>query len=149
VTNLPLVPWHWNPQVSIASPPGIGCFKAGSEYVHGGISAQEMVVPRILVRSSQGAVGQARIGEVKWIGLRCRVTAQNSVAGMRADVRTRAADGGSSRVEGKKAKEVGTDGTVSLAIADDGDQGAAAVVVLMTADGTIIQSQPTVIGENR
>ena len=149
VTNLPLVPWHWNPQVSIASPPGIGCFKAGSEYVHGGISAQEMVVPRILVRSSQGAVGQARISEIKWIGLRCRVTVQNYISGMLADVRTRAADGGSSRIEGKKAKEVGTDGTVSLAIADDADQGSAAVVVLMTADGTIIQSQPTVIGENR
>ena len=149
ITNLPLIPWYWNNQVSVASPPGIGCFKAGKEYAHGGVSAQEMIVPRILVRTGQGVAGQALIGEIKWIGLRCRVMVQNHGAGMLVDVRGRAADGKSSKVEGQKAKEIGADGTVSLAMADDGDQGAAAVIVLMTADGTVVQSQPTIIGENR
>ena len=44
-TELPVVGWHWNPSVTIASPHGIGCFKAGKEYDHGGISLQELVAP--------------------------------------------------------------------------------------------------------
>ena len=35
--------WHWNPGVTIASPPGVGCFRASMEYSHGGMSLQEMV----------------------------------------------------------------------------------------------------------
>ena len=68
-TELPVVGWHWNPSVTIASPHGIGCFKAGKEYDHGGISLQELVVPRILVRPAAGAVEIAKIAGVKWVGL--------------------------------------------------------------------------------
>jgi hypothetical protein len=48
-TDHPLMPWRWNKEVWVASPPGVGCFKAGVEYTHGGISLQEMVVRRMTV----------------------------------------------------------------------------------------------------
>jgi len=150
VTNLPLVAWHWNEQVSVASPPGVGCFKAGKEYLHGGISAQEMVVPRITVRPLSGGGGQSHIAEVKWIGLRCRVTVENCAAGILADVRGRAVDSKSSKVEGQTPKEIGADGTVSLAIPNDADEGNAAVIVLLDGTGKVVLDQKaTIIGKNQ
>ncbi|MDB6112932.1 MAG: putative cytosolic protein, partial [Pedosphaera sp.] len=93
-TNLPVVPWTWNPAVNIASPPGVGCFKAGTEYVHGGISLQELVVPRLVVKAASGSAGQPKISEVKWVGMRCRVTIEATLPGLKADVRSRPADAG-------------------------------------------------------
>ena len=45
--------WHWNPEVTIASPPGAGCFRASMEYSHGGVSLQEMVTPVLRVKAAQ------------------------------------------------------------------------------------------------
>ena len=44
-TDLPTYQWHWNPTVAIATPPGVGCFRASTEYTHGGVSLQELVTP--------------------------------------------------------------------------------------------------------
>ena len=137
-TDLPLMPWHWNPDVAIASPPGVGCFKAGMEYAHGGISLQELVVPRVLVRAEGPEIAQARLADVKWVGLRCRVTIQGAVPGLRVDLRARPADPDSSKVEGGGAREVSADGTVSLPVSDPGDEGAAGVVVLLSPEGRVI-----------
>ena len=41
--------WHWTPAVTIASPPGEGCFRASMEYSHGRVSIQEMVTPVLRV----------------------------------------------------------------------------------------------------
>ncbi|HEV8719353.1 MAG TPA: BREX-1 system phosphatase PglZ type B [Candidatus Binatia bacterium] len=145
-TDLPLVGWHWNPAVSIASPPGIGCFKAGKEYDHGGISLQELVVPRIVVRRAAGAAEIAKIAGVKWVGLRCRVTIEGMVPGLKVDLRGRVAEA-KSKVEGGKPKEVSEDGTVSLAVESPDDEGSAAHVVLLSNDeGTVLGSQLTTIG---
>jgi hypothetical protein len=147
-TDLPSLPWHWNPEVTIATPPGVGSFRAGLEYAHGGISAQEMVVPRLTVRAGTAAKGQTKITGLKWIGLRCRVSIENSAPGLTADIRGRAADSASSKVDGGRPREVGVDGTVSLPIADDREIGNAAVVVLTGPDGSVLASMPTVIGDN-
>jgi hypothetical protein len=147
-TDLPTMPWHWNPGVTIATPPGAGCFRAGLEYAHGGLSVQEIVVPRLTIRAGVTATGQARISAVKWVGLRCRVSVQNAVPGMKADVRGRPADAKSSKIEGGQPREIGSDGTVSLPVGDDRETGNAAVVVLLEPDGTPAHTVPTVIGEN-
>ncbi len=146
-TDLPLVDWHWNPAVSIASPPGIGCFKAGKEYDHGGISLQELVVPRILVRPAAGAVEVAKIAGVKWVGLRCRVTIEGAVSGLKVDLRGRVAEAeAKSKLEGDGPKEVSADGTVSLAVKSTDDEGSAAHIVLISAVGVVLDSQVTTIG---
>jgi hypothetical protein len=145
-TDLPLVGWHWNPVVSIASPPGIGCFKAGKEYDHGGISLQELVVPRITVRPAVGAVETAKIADIKWVGLRCRVTIESAVTGLKVDLRGRVNEA-KSKVDGGKPKEVSEDGTASLAVATPDDEGTAAHVVLLSNDeATVLDSQLTTIG---
>jgi hypothetical protein len=145
-TDFPIVGWHWNPSVSIASPPGIGCFKAGKEYDHGGISLQELVVPRITVSASISGVAQAKLGGVKWLGLRCRVTVENPALGLKVDLRGRAADPTSTKVEGGRPREVSDDGTVSLAVRDPEDEGTAAHVVLLAPDGAVLSSLLTTIG---
>lgn len=145
-TDLPMMPWFWNPDVYIATPPGAGCFRAGQEYTHGGLSVQEMVVPRLTIRSGQAPAGQAKISAVKWVGLRCRVSVQNAMAGIMADVRGRPADANSSKVEGRQPRELGSDGTVSLPVGDDCEIGNAAEVVLLGPDGSLLNTVPTVIG---
>jgi len=147
-TDLPTLLWFWNPGVTIATPPGVGCFRAGLEYAHGGLSLQEMVVPRMTIRAEAAATGQSKLSSVKWVGLRCRVSVQNMVTGLVADVRGRPVDAKSSKVEGGQPRELGADGTVSLPIGDDRDTGSAAVVVLISPDGTPLHTLPTVIGEN-
>lgn len=147
-TEFPTMPWHWNPDVTIATPPGTACFRAGLEYAHGGLSVQEMVVPRLTIRAGMEASGKAKISAVKWIGLRCRVSVQNANPGMKADVRGRPADAMSSKTEGGQPREIGLDGTVSLPVRDDREIGNAAVVVLLSPDGTPIHTLPTIIGEN-
>jgi hypothetical protein len=145
-TDFPVVGWHWNPSVSVASPPGIGCFKAGKEYDHGGISLQELVVPRILVRPATGVAEAVRIASVKWVGLRCRVTIEGVVPGLKVDLRGRVAEA-RSKIEGGKPKEVSEDGTVSLAVESPDDEGTAAHVVLIASDGSVLGSVLTTIGE--
>jgi hypothetical protein len=147
-TELPLYPWHWNPAVSVASPPGIGCFVAGMEYVHGGVSAQESIIPRMTVTASAAAAVTPRLAKIKWVGLRCRVTVEGPAAGLKVDLRARAADAASTKVEGKKPKDLAPDGTVSLAVPDDREMGNPAVVVLLTADDKVIHTLPTEIGVN-
>jgi hypothetical protein len=145
-TDLPVVGWHWNSAVSIASPPGIGCFKAGKEYDHGGISLEELVVPRITVRAAAGATEIAKIAGVKWVGLRCRVTVEGAVPGLKVDLRGRVAEA-KSKVEGGKPKEISDDGTASLAVENPDDEGTAAHVVLLTNDeATVLDSELTTIG---
>lgn len=145
-TTLPLLPWYWNPAVSIASPPGVGCFKAGSEYVHGGISLQELVVPRIIVKATGLTGKQPKIASIKWIGLRCRVSVDEPVPGLKVDLRIRQADAASSKVEGAKPREIGIDGTVSLPVSDDRDEGIEIYVILLAQDGHILDSKRTIVG---
>lgn len=147
-TELPTLPWHWNAEVAIATPPGAGCFIAGVEYAHGGLSLQEMVVPRLTIRAGAVAVGQAKITAAKWVGLRCRVSIQNAIAGMNVDIRGRPADAKSSKLDGSRAREIGSDGTASLIVGDDREIGAVAAIVLLGLDGAPIHTVSTVIGEN-
>ena len=148
-TELPVRPWHWNPLVRVASPFGVAAFKAGLSYAHGGISAQEMIVPRLMVRSSGAAPDDARIAKVQWTGLRCRITVEGNAKGLTADLRSRPAAAESSLQESETPgpKALGNDGTVSM-FAKDSAEGSTAAVVLLRPDGTVLHTQLTTIGVN-
>jgi len=142
--GFPVFPWHWNSQVQIVSPPGIGSFYAGMEYAHGGVSPQECVVPDLLVERGTESV-KAKIVAVRWRGMRCRVTVTTNAPGVKADLRLHARKPNSSIVV--SAKDVEESGEISLAVEDDRHEGAAAIVVLLDAAGQVVDQKPTQVGE--
>jgi hypothetical protein len=76
--------------------------------------------------------------------LRCTVVVEGASAGQRVDIRTKAALASSSLAASAKTLE---GGKASLAVADDEQMGAAAVLVVLGADGEILQKQATTVGE--
>jgi hypothetical protein len=87
--TMPEVPWTWDPSVRIAVAPGIRAFVQGKQYEHGGTSPQECVVPRLVVSLSTTALAKVSIESVRWVGLRCRVSAPDASSGTLADIRCR------------------------------------------------------------
>ena len=144
--EVPTYPWHWNSHLSIASPPGIGAFFAGTEYAHGGVSPQECVVPDLVVERGEEAV-RAKIASVVWRGMRCRVSVDTNATGIRVDLRLNRKQATSSIAAA--AKVVDRKGEASLAVADDRHEGAAATVVVLDAAGQVLDHQPTTVGENQ
>jgi hypothetical protein len=140
---MPVLPWHWNANVRIASPPGAGSFIAGYEYAHGGVSPQECVVPELLVQRGSASATPS-IADVKWTRLRCRVTVRDAVAGSTVDIRLNWKDARSSIVASPRA--VDDAGQVSVVVPDDQYEGAAAVVVLADSQGTVVGRAPTTVG---
>jgi hypothetical protein len=148
VTDLPVFPWHWNREVAIATPPATGCFKAGTEFSHGGLSLQEMVVPRLRIKPARAGADAVRLSAVRWVGLRCRVSVDAMRPGLSVDIRLRTADPSSSLVEGRVSRPISSDGNVSLPVGDPNDSGAAAVVVLLGSEGQVLHFLPTIVGQS-
>lgn len=142
---IPNYPWHWNPDVRIASPIGIACFREREQYSHGGLSPQECVVPEIVVERGAAAIW-AFIRSVEWRGMRVRVGIESSDPGVQVDLRLNARRSDTSIAA--SAKEVGSAKEVSLAVADDQHEGAAATVVLLNADGEVLDRRTTSVGES-
>ena len=69
-------PWHWNGTQWFATPPGVACFNRSEEYVHGGLSIQECLIPDLVVTRVEGAQVVCSITSVTWRGLRCFVEAE-------------------------------------------------------------------------
>ena len=139
--------WDWCKDVQVAYAPGVSSFIAGAEYAHGGISLQECLVP-VLQLDCAGAAKTAAavtIQSVTWKGLRCTVVADGAAPGQRADIRTKAALASSSLAASDKLLD---GGKASLAVADDEHMGAAAVVVVLSAEGEVLQKQVTTVGGN-
>jgi hypothetical protein len=90
-------------------------------------------------------VAEVAITSVKWVGLRCRIQASASAAGLLADIREMIADKTSSVIG--KPKEIETDGQTSLLVSDDRKAGTKATVVLVDASDNVVAKFPTVIGE--
>ena len=142
--DVPTVRWHWNAQERVAVAPGIGCFVAGNEYAHGGLSLQESLVPVIRVTADKAAAKtKAKIAEVHWAGLRCRVRVEVVQPDASIDLRTSVNDAGSSI---SQARPVDGKGAASLLVADDELEGAPAAVVVLDASGHVTAKQPTIIG---
>lgn len=139
--------WDWCKDVQVAYAPGVSSFIAGAEYAHGGISLQECLVP-VLQLDCAGAAKMAAavtIQSVTWKGLRCTVVADGAVPGHRVDIRTKAALASSSLAASDKSLD---GGKASLAVADDEYMGSAAVVVVLSAEGEVLQKQVTTVGGN-
>jgi hypothetical protein len=144
--QVPTFPWHWNPDVTIATPPGAGCFLASMEYSHGGVSLQEMVIPRLVVTANRPRGVSARLVEAKWTGAICRVTLGGDCAGVRVDVRVHRSDPATSLLADHQAREATPEGKVTVFLENDADIGRGAEIVLLDASGQVIDSLPTQLG---
>jgi hypothetical protein len=146
-TTAPTFSWHWNPDVTIATPPGVGCFRASMEYSHGGVSLQEMVIPRLRVTAGRPRSTSARLVEAKWTGAKCRVTVGGDCAGARVDVRLHRSDPATSLLTDHQARETTSEGKVTVFLENDAEIGHEAEIVLLDASGQVIDSLPTKLGE--
>jgi hypothetical protein len=142
------MPWHWNPTLAIASPPGAGCFRAGLEYTHGGISPQEMVIPRLRVTLGRAPGPQARIKRLRWNNASARVEIEAESPGLRVDVRRDAVESESSLLSNHQPQTCKPDGKVTVYLESDADLGEKAFVVLLTPDGARLDTLETICGEN-
>jgi hypothetical protein len=141
--DYPTFPWFWSEDVRVASPYGIDSFVAGKEYSHGGLSVQECVVPQLIVRHGKKAGVSAKIEQVKWAGLRCRVTVGGDFAGCAVDLRDKPADPTTS-LTGLKA--VSPQGSVALVVTDDTRSESSTTLVLVDPSGSVIEKMPLVVG---
>lgn len=140
-----VVPWTWDADVRIALAPGIATFVDGKCFDHGGMSAQECVVPRLTcVPASSRAVEQVELVEARWVGMRLRVELAGSHAGCSIDIRRKAADAESSYAGGARA--VDDEGAGALLVHDDTLLGEAALLVVLDSAGHIVLQRPTIIG---
>jgi hypothetical protein len=142
--EMPAFGWYWDPHVRIVSPYGIGSFRAGEKYSHGGVSPQECVVPEIVVESGVEAVS-ASIARITWRGMRCRVKVNANDPGIRVDLRLNWKQPGTSIVAA--AKEVGSESETSLVVKDDKHEGVSATVVLLDGAGSVLDRKATTVGE--
>jgi hypothetical protein len=137
--------WDWCKDVQVAYAPGVTNFIAGADYAHGGISLQECLVPVLQLECAASSASRPAVAieSVTWKGLRCTVKVTGASAGQRVDIRTKAALASSSLAASKQLDG----GKASLAVADDEQLGTAAVVVVLGADGEVLQKQSTTVGE--
>lgn len=142
--EVPVYPWHWNPHVRIASPPGVGSFAKNTEYSHGGVSPQECIVPELIVERGGGGT-TASITAVTWRGMRCRVAVTTNDPSVRVDLRTNWKQENTSIAA--SSKEVGPAGEQSLAVKDDSHEGHAATVVVLDGAGNVLDRKVTTVGE--
>ena len=138
--------WSWCKDVQVAYAPGVSSFIAGAEYAHGGISLQECLVPVLEIDciTAGGTSATVKIQSVTWKGLRCTIVVEGAAAGLKVDIRTKAALPSSSLAASSKPLE---GGKASLAVTDDEQMGSAAVVVVLGPDGDVLQKQSTTVGE--
>ncbi len=144
--DLPQFRWFWADDVRIACPPGIKCFRAGEEYNHGGLSLQECVVPRIIIRPGGGTKASAKIESLKWAGLRCRIKVVGGFEGCSVDLRDKAVDPSTSLAEVVKA--VGEDGSVSLVLKAELDtrEATGSTLVLLDRSGNVVDRAAVTVG---
>ena len=146
-TDVPTLKWHWNEEVVIASPPGVGCFRASMEYTHGGVSLQEMVTPVLRIFRGVPSGNSVRLVEGKWAGAKCRVSVIGDATGYQIDVRTLLSDKDTSLLANKQSVEITAEGKVAVFLEDDANIGRQAEIVLLDPSGKVIDSMSTTLGE--
>lgn len=144
-TEMQTMPWYWDKETWIAFAPGIGCFEAGKDYEHGGLSPQECVTPVITIQKVVGdATIQVQIQSINWKGMRCSIRVEGAAPGISVDLRSKAGDPTSSVAN--SPREPDTDGYVSLVVEDDDRQGEAIFVVVLASNGLPCAQMHTTIG---
>jgi hypothetical protein len=142
-----LYSWYWNIDLSFALAQGISCYRAGTEYTHGGLSLQECLVAFLNVTSptASKSSGSIAIQDVAWKGLRCKVVINGHIHGLRLDIRTHA--GNSSSSVTKNDRPFKEDGSASVVVEDDSLTDHEATIVILDAQGALVAQQQTVIGK--
>ena len=142
--DVPQVGWFWDPLQPVAYAPGAGCFASGMEYAHGGLSLQECVIPDLIISLGTDAqVVSARIDNVTWLGLRCRVVVMPPAAGLFAELRAKPNVSGSRICD---AKPVDSEGRAGLLVEDETLAGATTSLVIFDAAGRVIAKEATTVG---
>ncbi|WP_162239583.1 BREX-1 system phosphatase PglZ type B [Methylobacterium sp. Leaf87] len=140
-TELPTYAWHWNPSVTMISPPGIGVFYSEVGYAHGGVTLQECVIPDMVVEGAK-RTASARIASEGWSGLRCRVQVEVEGGPYTLDIRPK----GQERSIAAVSKQVAASGEVLLIVEDDDFEGRAAEIVLLDDDNRVVDARETKVG---
>ena len=99
-------------------------------------------MPVIRIVNDMKPKASAKITEVQWRGLVCKVEVESSDEGLTVDLRTKVAASSTSIVEphnleGDKAR---------LMVEDDNNEGVSAVVVVLDGAGTVLAKQSTTVG---
>ncbi len=140
-----IFPWYWNPIQQFALADGVGCYRAGIEYAHGGLSLQECLTLTLVVGSLQNQVSRAvTITDVGWKQLRCTVAVEGDFADLTVDVRRQPGNPATSVVVSTKLFK--QTGVASVVVEDDDLAGKTATVVVLDAAGALIAQLDTVIG---
>lgn len=141
-------PWFWGGGHSVVLAPGIGSFKAGVEYAHGGLSVQEALRPILTVTGGAGAGAPVDITSTKWVGLRLKVQLKGGHEGVTLDIRSKAADAASTLLGlGSPPKPPNSDGSAALLVDRDDSEGQAAFLVVLR-NGLVVAKQQVTVGEN-
>lgn len=137
--------WSWCAEVQVAYAPGASSFVAGSEYAHGGLSLQECLVPVVTLDTVPPGptAATATIASIIWKGLRCTVAVDSSASGLSVGIRKKAGVA----INPVAAPKPLQNGKASLAVADDELLGTVVFVVVLDADGQVIQKATTTVGE--
>ncbi len=145
--EVPIAGWSWNLHERFAYAPGVHCFVAGQEYAHGGVSLQECLVPVLTFASTDVPADVViTISEVRWAGLRCRVSVQPAVEGLLADLRTKPNVPDSSIMQPKKPKTLGADGKVALLVDEESLKGTMVSLVIVDVSGRMLCKEATLVG---
>ena len=142
--DVPTAGWFWDGTQAVACAPGAYCFKAGTEYTHGGLSLQECVTPDLVFsNSSEGKTVVVAIESVQWVGLRCRVTIKPAAPGLSAGLRGKANDAKTAICAGKPFD---SEGRAGLMVEDEDLGGTATTLVVFDASGRVLCKQVTTVG---
>jgi hypothetical protein len=85
------------------------------------------------------------ITNLRWVGMRCRVTLAGNTAPLFVDLRTADRDAATTIVGGPKPYDTKKD-EAAMVVADDSLESKPAVVVVLDADGIILERMKTTVG---
>ncbi len=142
-TDAPIASWHWNPSQQFAFAPGAYCFLKGNEYVHGGVSLQECLIPDLIISSTKLASTAVSINEIQWFRLRCRIVVEAEGTDVTADLRTKPNSADSSITT---PKQIDSTGRVGLFVEDDSLEGTMVSLVLLDSSGRVLAKRATTVG---
>ncbi len=99
----------------------------------------------VTILSGGSPADQVAIKTLSWTGLRCKVTIEGFVEGLRLDIRTHPGNAATSVAVGDKPfKE---DGVASIVVKDDSLEGHEATIVVLDATGHLMGERITIIGK--
>lgn len=142
--GFPRSSWFWDTAEEVVLAPGIGCFVAGKEYAHGGLTPQEALIPTLVVRTTGEVPAAITLNELKWIGMRLNVRFEGA-EGLTLDVRTHIEDPSSSLAT---PAVIAADGErTSILIPDDDAVDTSAHLVVLSQAGKVVFQKPVVIAQ--